>query len=108
MTCKYTISAYDFFRLYPDEKAAIAYLEKRRWYEGIGCPLCGSERTSRQRDYRYHQCKECRGKCTVRRYVDEFCFRLNESDVKRHTLERIDNLVDQAIGKRLMYQELVS
>ena len=44
----------------------------------------------------------------LRRYVDEFTFRLNEGDVKHHTLERIDSLVDQAIGKRLTYRGLVS
>jgi len=66
MSCKYTISTYEFFKLYPDEKAAIAYLEGRRWKNGIVCPLCGGERTSRQKDYRYHQCKDCRGKFTIR------------------------------------------
>lgn len=63
--CKYTISTYEFFKLYPDEKSAIVYLEGRRWKKGIVCPHCESKRTSRQRDYRYHQCKDCRKKFTV-------------------------------------------
>jgi len=66
MSCKHTVSTYEFFKLYPDEKAAILYLENRRWHNGVVCPLCGSERASRQKDYRYHQCKDCRGKFTIR------------------------------------------
>lgn len=66
MSCKYTISTYEFFKLYPDEKAAIEYLEGRRWSNGVVCPSCESERTSRQKDYRYHQCKDCRKKFTIR------------------------------------------
>lgn len=64
--CKYTISTYAFFKLYPDEKSAIVYLENRRWKDGIVCPHCNSDRTSRQKDYQYHQCKDCRKKFTVR------------------------------------------
>ena len=65
--CKFTISSYDFFKLFPDEKTAFEYIEKRRWgASGIVCPHCKSKRTSRQKDYRYHQCKDCRGKFTVR------------------------------------------
>lgn len=40
------------------------------------------------------------------RYVNEFTFRLNEGNVRRHTLARIDDLVAGAIGKRLTYQQL--
>lgn len=65
--CKWTISAYDFFKKFPDEKTAFEYIENRRWgASGVVCPHCGSERTSRQKDYRYHQCKDCRDKFTVR------------------------------------------
>ncbi len=61
-----TISAFEFFRRYPNERAAIEYVEQRRWPDGITCAYCESERTTRQRDYRYHQCKDCRKKFTVR------------------------------------------
>lgn len=44
----------------------------------------------------------------LHRYVNEFTFRLNEGCVKRHTLEQIDVLVDQPIGKRLTYKELTN
>ena len=66
MPCNYTISTYEFFKKFPDEKSAIEYLEGRRWAGGAVYPHCGGIRTSRQKDYRYHQCKDCRKKFTVR------------------------------------------
>ncbi len=63
---KATISVYEFLKKFPDEKTAILYIEDLRWKDGVVCPLCGGVRTSRLRDYRYHQCKDCRGKFTVR------------------------------------------
>ncbi|MGH6839044.1 MAG: IS1595 family transposase [Methylocella sp.] len=41
------------------------------------------------------------------RYVDEFAFRLNEGNVKHHTLTRLDSLIDGAAGKRLTYKALI-
>jgi transposase-like protein len=41
------------------------------------------------------------------RYVDEFAFRLNEGNVSRHTIERLDSLVLASTGKRLTYQGLI-
>ena len=41
------------------------------------------------------------------RYVDEFTFRLNEGNVERHTLERLDSFVDGVSGKRLTYARLI-
>jgi transposase-like protein len=42
------------------------------------------------------------------RYVDEFAFRLNDGDVKRHTLERLDSFVLAIVGKRLTYEGLIA
>jgi ISXO2-like transposase domain len=42
------------------------------------------------------------------RYVDEFAFRLNEGDVKRHTLERLDSFISAVAGKRLTYARLIA
>ena len=42
----------------------------------------------------------------LHRYVDEFTFRLNDGDVKRHTLERLASLVSASFGLRLTYKEL--
>jgi hypothetical protein len=41
------------------------------------------------------------------RYVDEFTFRLNEGNVTRHTLDRLDSLVCAVAGKRLTYKTLI-
>lgn len=41
----------------------------------------------------------------LRRYTDEFAFRLNEGNVGRHTWERLDSLVDAVSGKRITYEE---
>lgn len=40
------------------------------------------------------------------RYVNEFTFRLNEGDVKRHTLERLESFTHACFGPRLTYAEL--
>jgi transposase-like protein len=42
----------------------------------------------------------------LHRYVDEFTFRLNEGNVARHTMERLDGFVDATAGKRLTYKRL--
>jgi transposase-like protein len=42
------------------------------------------------------------------RYVNEFTFRLNDGNVKRHTLERLDSFVDAVVGKRITYKDLTS
>src|ERR1700687_3724009 len=41
------------------------------------------------------------------RYVDEFTFRLNEGNVKHHTLTRLDSLIGAVANKRLTYKTLV-
>jgi transposase-like protein len=42
------------------------------------------------------------------RYVKEFTFRLNEGDVKRHPLERLDSLIAATVGRRLTYAGLTA
>jgi len=42
------------------------------------------------------------------RYINEFTFRLNEGDVKRHTLARMDSLLQMSDGKRITYKRLTS
>ncbi|HYW46852.1 MAG TPA: IS1595 family transposase [Bryobacteraceae bacterium] len=41
------------------------------------------------------------------RYINEFTFRLNEGNVKRHSLARLDSFVDGVAGKRLTYKGLI-
>ena len=60
------LSVYEFFKRFPDEAAAIDYLESRRWSDGVICVHCEGARTSRMKDSQYHQCKDCRKKFTVR------------------------------------------
>lgn len=40
--------------------------------------------------------------------VDEFAWRLNEGNVKRHSLERLASFVDAIVGKRLTYARLIA
>ena len=42
------------------------------------------------------------------RYVDEFCFRLNEGNVEIDTIDRMTSVCRKMIGKRLTYRELVA
>lgn len=42
------------------------------------------------------------------RYVDEFTFRLNDGNVERHTLERLNSFVDNTVGVRLTYGALIA
>ena len=42
----------------------------------------------------------------LHRYVNEFTFRLNAGRVSRHTLDRLDSLVDAAAGRRITYKEV--
>lgn len=44
----------------------------------------------------------------LHRYVDEFAFRLNEGDVKRHTLDRLESFVKGVAGKRLTYKAYIA
>lgn len=44
----------------------------------------------------------------LHRYTGEFAFRLNEGDVKHHTLDRLASLFDAAVGRRLTYKELIA
>jgi transposase-like protein len=41
------------------------------------------------------------------RYVDEFAFRLNDGNVARHTIARLDSMVAATTGKRLTYKGLI-
>ena len=70
MSDKYggTISTFEFFNRYPNEQAAIDDIEARRWADGVACPYCEGDKTTRMKKSNYHQCnnKECRKQFTVR------------------------------------------
>lgn len=42
------------------------------------------------------------------RYVNEFAFRLNDGNVKRHTMQRLDSMIAATTGKRITYKELIA
>jgi transposase-like protein len=42
------------------------------------------------------------------RYVQEFTFRLNDGNVSRHTLVRLDSFIAGTAGKRLTYRDLIA
>jgi transposase-like protein len=44
----------------------------------------------------------------IGRYVDEFTFRLNDGNVKRHTMQRVDSLIQGTTGRRITYKELTA
>lgn len=44
----------------------------------------------------------------VGRYTSEFAFRLNEGNVKNHTIERLDSFVNAIRDKRLTYERLTA
>jgi transposase-like protein len=44
----------------------------------------------------------------IKRYVDEFAFRLNEGNVKRHSIERLDSFIGAVSGKQITYKKLTA
>ncbi len=44
----------------------------------------------------------------LNRYINEFSFRLNDGNVKRHTMNRLDSLTVATAGRRITYKELIA
>jgi transposase-like protein len=42
----------------------------------------------------------------IGRYIDEFSWRLNEGNVKRHSLDRLESFVKAVVGRRITYARL--
>ena len=42
------------------------------------------------------------------RYIGEFAFRLNEGNVKVHTLDRLDAMLRKTVGARITYADLIT
>ncbi len=67
MTKKVTISAYEFLKKFPDERAARLHIEERRWHGKPICPHCGSvERIQTRKIEGYFRCLSCKEDFTVR------------------------------------------
>ena len=63
---KVTISAFEFFNMFPNAESARDYLEKQRWSKGVVCPYCGSVKNITNRKGDYYRCNECKQDFTVR------------------------------------------
>jgi transposase-like protein len=61
-----TISTYQIFQLYPDEATARAYMEGRRWPNGVSCPECGEAARIGKRKGGFYRCHSCKTDFTVR------------------------------------------
>jgi transposase-like protein len=62
-----TISTFELFERFPDEKSARAYIERRLWKCGIVCPKCGTKDSTPRKGRRgFHLCNPCRLEFTVR------------------------------------------
>lgn len=64
---KITISAYEFLKKFPDERAARLHIEERRWQGSPVCPVCGEvHRIQTRKTEGYYRCLACRNDFTVR------------------------------------------
>ncbi len=61
-----TISTFQLFNMFPDEDSARAYIEARRWPNGVGCTACGSLDRISKRKGGYYRCNACKLDFTVR------------------------------------------
>jgi len=60
------LNVFKFFDLFPDEQAAVDYLEAQRWPDGVICPHCNSDYTSPIKNRNRHNCNSCRKQFSVR------------------------------------------
>lgn len=63
---KSTISTFQLFEKFPNEKSAIKYIEKRRWSDGSCCPSCNESKRITARKNKYYRCNACKLDFTVR------------------------------------------
>ena len=61
-----TISMLQLFEMFPDQQAARDYLEKRRWADGVFCPVCACTERITARKNGYYRCNNCSEDFTVR------------------------------------------
>ena len=60
------ISVFEFFEKFPDEQAAIDYLEAERWPDRVICPRCKSHYTGPIKKRNRHSCNSCRRQFSIR------------------------------------------
>lgn len=54
------------FKMFPNEKMARKYLEKRRWPKGAICPYCKQDKNITPRKEGFYRCNSCKKDFTVR------------------------------------------
>lgn len=104
--------------LHTDELAAYQRLEKDYKHESVnhskgeysrnGVTTNGTESVFAVLRRGLHGVYHHASKKHLGRYVDEFSFRLNDGNVRRHTWDRLDSFVDAVAGKRITYKRLTA
>lgn len=61
-----TISTFQLFAMFPTEKSARKYIEKRRWPNGVSCPSCNTADRITPRKEGFYRCNSCKQDFTVR------------------------------------------
>ncbi|MBT9165940.1 MAG: hypothetical protein DDT25_00603 [Chloroflexi bacterium] len=61
-----TISAPQFFEVFPSAEKARAYIESRCWPDGAVCPSCGESRRITTRKDGFYRCNACKSDFTFR------------------------------------------
>ena len=67
-TVRQSFSLDEFFQVFPDEAAAVQYVESLQWPTGAACPKCGSGAVSRVKSGKPMpwRCRDCRKHFSVR------------------------------------------
>ena len=63
---KSTISTFQLFEMFPDQKTARVYLEGRLWPNGPRCPVCGLGERITARKEGFYRCNQCAEDFTIR------------------------------------------
>ena len=61
-----TLSVFEFFKISPDEKSAILFIESQVWNNGVVCPHCSSKKIKTRPHRNGHRCNDCLKDFTVR------------------------------------------
>ena len=61
-----TISTFQLFQMFPNEKTARIYLESRLWPKDVICPTCSGQDRITPRKAGFHRCNKCQLDFTIR------------------------------------------
>ncbi len=103
MSDKITVSTFQLFEMFPDLEKINHGLGE---YSRNGVTTNGIESVWAVLKRGLHGVYHHASKKHLARYVDEFTFRLNDGNVKIHTLDRLNSFVAATAQKRLTYERL--